>query len=142
MPRRAPILTAARLEAANACREQVALFRETFGESAAITRANWRKALAAGLDTNWSVHLLDAPALAAYHVADASAWEAYRAAIAPAWEAYRAADASAWEARDAAIAGAWEARDAAIAGAWGAYRAAIAPALFNALLDTFARSED
>lgn len=115
---RAPILTLAHLKAAKACRKQVAIFAATFGESASVTKANWAKAHRAGLDTEWAVHLLDAPARDAYEAANAPARAAYEAAVAPARDAYQAA----------------------IAPAWDAYEAANASALYAALRDTLTRS--
>ena len=90
-------ITAAMLEDARACRDQVELFRSTFGESARITLTNCRKAVDVGLDLDWAAAcLLQAPASAAYKTATASAWAAYEAATAPASAAYKTATASAF----------------------------------------------
>ena len=50
---RRPILTAAHLLDAGACRGQVELFRRTFPDGAALTLANIKRARAAGLSVGW-----------------------------------------------------------------------------------------
>jgi len=46
-------ITADLLRKMHACHTQVSLFIETFGDGAALTPGNVRKALAAGLDMEW-----------------------------------------------------------------------------------------
>ena len=75
-------VSAALLEELRACREQVDLFRATFGGGdTPISRNMILQARNIGLDLGWA---------ARYFLA-APAWEAYKAATAPAREAYEAA---------------------------------------------------
>lgn len=111
------ILTYERLKDADACRDQLALFKRKYGASVAVT-IEVAQEVAEDFDWDWARRLLDPPALAAYTAARASARAAFNAAIAPALAAYNAATASAWAAYNAAKAPARTAFDAAIASAW------------------------
>lgn len=139
-------ITTEMLLAKEACANQVALFRKTFGESADITLGNCLKASSVGLSIGWAAeNLLSPPAREAYEEAAAAAWEAYRRDIsaaqkAAAREAAAAAQkaferdisaqkAAAREARQDIFA-AREAYERDIAYARGAYRRATAVAFF------------
>ena len=79
-----------------ACKDQLALFKQHFGEGGEVTPA---KAVAvAGLfDWHWAVRRFLSPAQRkAYHAATAEASKAYYAAMAEAHKAYRAAMAEAF----------------------------------------------
>ena len=90
-------ITLSQLRKLKACKDQLDLFKSTFGASAAVTEANLVRAVAAGLNIDWLAgKTLPAPARKAYNEALASAREAYHEAIAPAREAYDEAVASAW----------------------------------------------
>lgn len=121
-------LTADHLTVAEACEEQVALFRQTFPDGAPLTLESIAAARAAGLNVEWCLGLMDTPAREEYHRAIAPAWEAYDRAVATAEEAY-----------DRAVATAWGAYDRAIAPAEEAYERATAPALLAGLIATFTR---
>ena len=111
-------LTIKDLRAANACADQVKLFKKHFGDGGTVTLAKVRK-VASLFDWNWAaLHLLSpagraeyervtASALAKYKRVRASAWAKYdrvivpaRAeydrVIVPAWAEYERAKASAW----------------------------------------------
>ena len=78
-------ITAEWLEAADACEEQVELFRATFGERAELTRSDALRAARAGLDLEWLTgRILPAPARRAYKEAMATALRAYKEAMATA----------------------------------------------------------
>jgi hypothetical protein len=49
-----------------ACKDQVALFRATFGERAELTAENWERAIDASLDVHWTDRLLNGPAREQY----------------------------------------------------------------------------
>ena len=60
-------VTLAWLREHRACADQVAIFKEEWGESADITRPNLERAAALGLDLYWlAERCLTAPALAEY----------------------------------------------------------------------------
>lgn len=78
-------VTAAQLVRLGACREQVALFRATFGKSVAVTR-DAAIAHADKFSWTWAAdHLLTPAQRAAYDAAMASAGTAYAAAMASAF---------------------------------------------------------
>jgi hypothetical protein len=89
-----PTITAAQLEKHNACPDQVALFRETFGESTTVTVAK-AKRVASLFDWDWAARrFLGAAAFAEYDKARAPAWAEYekvRAAALAEYEKVRAA---------------------------------------------------
>ena len=102
-------ITTAWLEEQEACPEQVALFRATFGESAEATPGNLTHAAAVGLRLDWlATKVLTAPARAEYDRATAAAWDEYARAIAPAWDEYARAIAPAWDEYARVIAAAWD----------------------------------
>jgi chromosome segregation protein len=136
----AALFTLQMLIDAKACSKQVALFRETFGDSVNVTVAKARK-VAGEFDWDFARRFLDAPAQAAYLAATAPAQAAYDAAKAPAQAAYDAAKAEAWAAYLAAMAEAWAAYDAATAPARAAYDAAKAEAWARAYIATVASRE-
>jgi hypothetical protein len=115
------------LKAEEACRSQVDLFRDTFGESADVSRAAATEAARAGLDVDWlAARLLDDPARRAYEEARATARRAYEEARAPARRAYEEARAPARRAYEEAMATARRAYDEAMAPARRAYDEATA----------------
>ena len=128
-------VSAALLRKLGACKDQIAVFRVTFGDGdTPITPEMITRAYCAGLDLDWAAeYLLTAPAWKAYKAAMAQAWEAYEAAKAPAREAYEAAMAQTWKAYEAATAQAQEAYEAATAPAREAYEAAMAQALIKTI---------
>ena len=129
MSRRRPILTAAHLRAAGACREQVALFRRTFpGDGAALTLANLKRARAAGLDVDWCRALMDAPAQTEYERALTSARAEHTRAVASARAEYERAVASARAEHTRAFTSAQAEYDRATAPALAEYKRATAPA--------------
>lgn len=72
-------VTVEMLERLHACRDQVALFRSTFGESADLTAENGEKAAAVGLDIGWlAAQVLKDERLTEYARVEAPAWEEYR----------------------------------------------------------------
>ena len=76
-------VTAAQLEDWAACREQVATFREEWGESVVLTRAVLLRAVALKLDLDWWAHrALGAEPLRVYEEAAADAWRVYNEAMA------------------------------------------------------------
>jgi len=112
---------------ADACSEQVALFKATFGDSVNVTVAKARKV--AGLfDWDFAMRFLDAEGKAEYKRAIAPAWAEYERAIAPAWAEYERAIAP-------ALAEYERVRDAA----WAEYERAIAPAWASAYIATCKR---
>ena len=122
-------ITVKQLKKLGACRDQVALFKETFGASAKVTLENCLIAAEAGLDIDWaSRRLLTSRQRAAYLAATAPARAVYLATRAPARAAYLAATAPARAACLAATAPARAAHKAAKASAWAAYLAATAQA--------------
>lgn len=87
------IITVADLS--DACPEQVALFRATFGEQVECTAEAIEKAIAAGLYVMWCLRLLSNAARAAYERAcDAALAEFDRARDAAIAECERARDAA------------------------------------------------
>jgi hypothetical protein len=111
-------LTLATLKAKGACSEQVALFRQIFGQSVEITEALCVEH-AALFSWEWAAeNLLSAKARAAYDAATTTAEAAYEAAKAPARAAYEAATATASAAYEAARVAAWADYEAARATAW------------------------
>lgn len=71
-------ITVAWLKRRRACGRQVRLFRDLFGESAALTRENALRAARSGLSIQWlAERLLAGEALDAYHEAETSAACAY-----------------------------------------------------------------
>ena len=103
----ARLLTIADLEMVRACEEQVAKFRELFGNEVLVT-VELAVQHAADFDWDWAARkLLSAPARAAYNAAVAPEWDAYEASEAAADAAYDAATAAAWAAYEAARAPAW-----------------------------------
>ena len=95
MPEPSRVLTLAALKRKGACADQIALFRDKFGDSVVVTEALCVEH-AAAFSWSWGAeNLLSAPALAAHQAAIAPARAAYQAAIAPARAAYQAAVASA-----------------------------------------------
>jgi hypothetical protein len=85
-------------ELGGACKDQVKIFRDTFGASVNVTSKNIRKAVTAGLDINWPIRYLDvfAPIWAEYEKAHAPIWAEYRKAHAPIWAEYEKAHAPIW----------------------------------------------
>jgi hypothetical protein len=88
-------ITLAQLKTADACADQRALFKKTFGASVEVTEALCAS-VADKFDWDWaSAYLLGAPALAEYERARATAWAEYERVCAPAWADYERARATA-----------------------------------------------
>ena len=87
------------LESEEACKDQVQIFTETFGDSADLTSENIREAVRVGLDIHWlAEHLLTTCDLKdAYHAACQPHHDAYEAARKPHWDAYKAAIQPHWD---------------------------------------------
>lgn len=77
------IITVADLS--DACPEQVALFRATFGEQVECTAEAIEKAIAAGLYVTWCLRLLSNAARAAYERVRNAAWAEYERVRDAAW---------------------------------------------------------
>src|SRR5262245_23504229 len=78
------IITVYDLYAIDACDKQVIGFQRLFGDSAAVTPANWRKAIRAKLDVTFLARLLSPTAWAEYQKVRAPALAEYDKACAPA----------------------------------------------------------
>jgi hypothetical protein len=100
------MITIEQLRNADACSEQVELFRELFGERTYVTEAKAQR-FATKFNFEWAKKLLTAQAWEAYSKATAPARKAYIKAIAPAREAYIKAIAQEQDAYEKAIAQAW-----------------------------------
>jgi hypothetical protein len=125
------------LEALDACTEQVALFRKTFGAGDIfVSTRDMVKARAAGLSWQWLANTLSASARAeydrvrasAYDKACASALAEYDKACAPAWAEYNEACAPAWAEYNKVRASALAEYDKACASARAEYNKACASA--------------
>jgi tryptophan-rich sensory protein len=90
-----PIITAAQLEAVNACAKEVALFRKTFGESTVVTVAKARK-VASLFDWGFGTCLLDDEGRAEYERVRGPAWAEYKRVEGPAWAEYKRVEGPAW----------------------------------------------
>jgi len=74
------------LEEADACPEQVSLFRELFGEGGVVTLSRCETAVKAGLDLRWAAErFLSADALAKFEKAWPAVWSQYRKAWGGIW---------------------------------------------------------
>jgi cell division septum initiation protein DivIVA len=111
-------LTAEQLEAADACPDQVELFRGRFGESVRVTEAQAAKV--SGLfDWDWAAtRLLSAPARAEYKRVEAQARAEYERVTAPAWAEYERVKAPAWAEYERVTAPAWAEYKRVEAQAW------------------------
>ena len=128
-------ITLAQLKKLGACEDQVALFRNNFGEEVEATEALCVKH-AQKFNWNWAANnLLSAPARRAYDEAMASAQQAYEEATAPAQRAYEEATAPARRAYDEATASAQQAYEEAMASAQQAYEEATARAFARAAIN-------
>ena len=123
------LITLEILKAKNACRDQIELFQETFGDAVEVTQENCLKAARASLDFGC---LLDRKQRAAYEVAKAPLWAAYREAEAPLLAAYEEAEAPLLAAYEEAKAPLWAAYEEAEAPLLAAYEEARAIAFYNA----------
>ena len=100
-------LTANDLVKAKACRSQIDLFREHFGDGGTVTLAKVRK-VAHLFDWGWAAqHLLSEASYAEYERATASASAEYQRAKASASAEYERAKASVWAEYERATASAW-----------------------------------
>ena len=82
-------ITLRNLKAKGACEEQVALFKETFGQSVEVTEETCDKAVKAGIDFNWaSANLLSRTQLAEYQRIEGPAWAEYQRIRGPALAEY------------------------------------------------------
>ena len=90
-------VTVAMLKEKRACADQVAKFKELFGESATGTLQNVRKARKAGLDVGWVAVLLPKPLSDKYDAAVKSLWAKHDAAVKPHWDKYMAAKKPFWD---------------------------------------------
>lgn len=98
------------LKRKHACKEQIALFRRTFGESVKITRANCLKAAEVELDFDWAaIKLLSSKALKTYSKEKISAWRDYEVTKVQAQNTYEKTEISIWRAYHTAKADAWNA---------------------------------
>ena len=89
-------LTVDDLKQALACKDQVDLFREHFGDGGTVTLAKVRK-VAALFNWDWAAqHLLSPKSRAEYKRATAPAWAEYQRATASALAEYKRAIAPAW----------------------------------------------
>ena len=89
-------VTVEMLERLDACRDQVKLFRATFGEAAELTEGNGMKAAATGLDIYWlAFRVLTGERLAEYKRVRAAASAEYQRVTAPAWAEYQRVTAAA-----------------------------------------------
>lgn len=81
-------LSIKRLKEIHACRPQVALFRELFGEAVEVTETTCI-AVVDKFDWDWAaVKLLDATAWEEYNRIHDAAWEEYNRIMDTAWEEY------------------------------------------------------
>jgi hypothetical protein len=92
-----PNITKQMLIDAGACRDHVALFEKTFGESVTVT-AERAGEVAHLFDWTWAVRLLDAPAWAESERVRAAAWDEYERVETTAWDEYERVKATAWAA--------------------------------------------
>ena len=132
------IITLEMLRQKHACRDQVARFKELFGDAVEVTVELVVKH-AQDFDWDWAARsLLSAAGYSAYNAARAKSRRAYAAATAKSRRAYAAALAAATDearlAYDAARAEARLAYDAATAGPRCAYNAACARAFAEAAI--------
>ncbi len=89
-------ISAKRLELADACKDQVALFRSEWGDKCVpLTHANWDRAGEIGLDRLWMMRLLRGAARDDYYKACAAALDDYYKACAAARDDYYKACAAA-----------------------------------------------
>jgi uncharacterized membrane protein YqiK len=117
------ILTLKQLTDADACKPQLALFKDTFGDQAEVT-VELAISVADKFDWTWAANnLLSYPALAEYHKAKAPALAEYQKAMATAWAEYNKAKAPALAEYQKAM-----------ATAWAEYNKAKAPALAKAYI--------
>ena len=98
-------ITTKLLESLDACEDQVALFRATFGDDGDVpTVANIERAVAAGLDIEWLVStMFTAPARAECGRVTAAARAEYDRVTAAAWAEYGRVTAAAWAVGFAAL---------------------------------------
>jgi hypothetical protein len=96
------IITTALLQEHNACKDQVALFFDTFGESAVLNPETWTRAHAVGLQLAWLSWVLPVPLLKTYEEAVAPLSKTYNEARAPLLKAYNEAVAPLLKAYDEA----------------------------------------
>ena len=90
-------ITLRNLKAKGACEEQVALFKETFGQSVEVTEETCDKAVKAGLDFNWaSANLLSRTQLAEYDRVQGLARAEYERVQGPALAEYQRIRGPAW----------------------------------------------
>ena len=83
-------ITVKQLQELDACEEQVKTFKELFGASATVTKANCLKACKAGLNFNWASRLLTPEVSKVYQEAIAQALKVYEEATAIAfWRAVK-----------------------------------------------------
>ena len=90
-----PIITKQMLIDAKACRDQVYLFGETFGDSVVVTAKRAEK-VSALFQWGWAVRLLDDQGEAEYQRVQAPAFAEYQRVIAPAFAEYQRVQATAW----------------------------------------------
>ena len=89
------IITAAQLEAARACNEQVQLFRKLFGDSVNVTVARARK-VADQFDWNFAQQFLDEEGQSEYKRVSGPAWSEYKRVSGAAWSEYERVSGAAW----------------------------------------------
>ena len=89
------IFTLKQLTDARACSGQVALFKETFGDSVNVTVARARK-VADKFDWSFAVQFLDDEGKAEYELVCGAAWAEYQRVRDAAWAEYQRVRGAAW----------------------------------------------
>ena len=118
----------------DACKDQVELFKKTFGDSVEVTRELAIK-YAQYFDFIWAAdNLLDAPAWKIYKETIAPALKLYKETTAPAWKLYKETSDTASKLYEETIAPAWKLFVETRAPALKLYYETIAPAFVEAYL--------
>jgi hypothetical protein len=121
-------ITLALLKSKGACANQVALFKQHFGEGPAPLDDATAIKMARVFDFSWAAdNLLSEEGRKAYKEAMAALRKAYEESRAALWKAYEEAEAPLWKAYEEAKAPLWKAYKEAEAPLWKAYEEAKAP---------------